>query len=103
MLSDTVGVLGLTQQVRARDQKGKTLLMYAARYAGSVEVFSSALGLVNTLTSERGLLGLRARDAKGRTVLHHAAEARREDMLSKVLHYAIAIFQYSFAYARQKI
>lgn len=85
MLLDTLGAGGVAQQIRATDQKGMTLLMHVARFAGSVEVFSSALHLVKTLTSrQQGLCHLRARDAEGRTLVHHAAEGRTEEMLPKV-------------------
>ncbi|CAB1107235.1 unnamed protein product [Ectocarpus sp. CCAP 1310/34] len=86
VLLDTLGAGGVAQQIRATDQKGMTLLMHVARSAGSVEVFSSALHLVKTLSSrQQGLCHLRARDAEGRTLAHHAAEGRTEEMLPKVM------------------
>ncbi|CAM9918575.1 unnamed protein product, partial [Ectocarpus sp. 6 AP-2014] len=86
VLLDTLGAGGVAQQIRATDQKGMTLLMHVARFAGSVEVFSSALHLVKTITSrQQGLCHLRARDAEGRTLVHHAAEGRTEEMLPKVM------------------
>lgn len=93
-IQDTLGVGGLTQQVRATDQQGMNLLMHAARYATSVEVFSSALKLVKALTKqevvsgltnqESGVIQLRQWDTMGMNLLHHGAEGCAEEMLSKV-------------------
>ncbi|CAM9590382.1 unnamed protein product, partial [Ectocarpus fasciculatus] len=86
VLLDTLGAGGVAQQIRATDKKGMTLLMHVTRFAGSVEVLSSALELVKALTSrQQGLCHLRARDAQGRTLVHHAAEGRTEEMLPKVM------------------
>lgn len=70
------------------------LLMHAARYANSVEVFSSALELVKALTKQEAVKGLtdqesgvsqlRQWDTSGRNLLHHGAEGCAEEMLSKV-------------------
>ena len=93
-IKDTLGVGGLTQQVRATDQQGRNLLMHAARYASSAEVFSSALELVKALMKpgvvkglsqlETGASQLRQWDANGMNLLHHGAEGCAEEMLSAV-------------------
>ena len=81
---ETLGARGLTQQIKATDKQGKTLLMYAARHADA-PVFIRSHELVDALLSKKDTFSLcLARDDEGRTLLHHAAEARSEQMLRKV-------------------
>lgn len=86
-IKDTLGIGGLTQQVRATDGRGMNLLMYVARYADSVQVFTTALELVKDLTKQGVVEGpsqLRHWDTSGKNLLHHAAEGRTEEIFSKV-------------------
>lgn len=84
LLLETLGARGLTQQIKATDEQGKTLLMYAARHADAA-VFLRSHELASALLSKTDTYCLcLARDNEGRTLLHHAAEARSDQMLRKV-------------------
>lgn len=82
---DTLGKGGLAQQVKATDEGGKTLLMYAARYACDVKVFRDSLKLMKGLFSQEDIRCIcKDQDIEGRNLLHHAAEARSDQMLEEV-------------------
>lgn len=84
----TLGLGGLTQQVRAENQQGMNLLMHAARHARSTEVFSSALSSVKHLTKQEVVAEILADrqhwDIHGKNLLHHGVEGCDEEMLSEV-------------------
>ena len=84
LLLEILGARGLIQQVKATDEQGKTLLMYAARHADAA-VFLHSHDLASALLSKHDTFVLcLARDKEGRTLLHHAAEARSDLVLRKV-------------------
>lgn len=84
LLLEILGARGLIQQIKATDEQGKTLLMYAARHADAA-VFLHSHDLASALLSKHDTFVLcLARDKEGRTLLHHAAEARSDLVLRKV-------------------
>lgn len=84
MILDTLGTGGLAQQVKATDEGGKTLLMYAARCA-DVVVFQLSCGMVREFLTEPDD-HYRLRDDEGRTLLHHAAEAASNQVVAEVMY-----------------
>lgn len=85
MLTDTLGVGGLSEQVKATDRQQKTLLMYATR-CKDFAVFKQSTELVHAcLSKDDVVIHFREQDSAGRNLLHHAADAGDDQVLAKVM------------------
>lgn len=85
MIQYTLGVGGLTEQVKAMDGQRQTLLMYAARCT-DFAVFKQSTKLVQDyLSGDEALDQFKGRDSENRTLLHHAADAGSDQVLAEVI------------------